>query len=48
MKHGNSNLGTEVLTAVVMKSYSVWDITQWNSLEFSQNFGGVGRLRLQD
>jgi hypothetical protein len=46
-KHGNSNVGTDVLTIVVMKISSVWDITPCNPLKFNQHFGGVCRFRVQ-
>jgi hypothetical protein len=41
-------IGFEVLTAVVMKSSSFWDITPCSPLKVSRRFGGKHRLYLQD
>jgi hypothetical protein len=40
-------VGFEVLTAVVMKSSSFWDITPCNPLKVKRRFGGICRLYLQ-
>jgi hypothetical protein len=39
--------GSEVLTAVVMKSSIFWDVTPCSLLEVNRRFGGTCRLRLQ-
>jgi hypothetical protein len=41
-------VGTEVLTAVVMKSSILWDITPCSPLKIKWCFGGICRLHLQD
>jgi hypothetical protein len=41
------NVGFEVLTAVVMKSFIVWDITPCSPLKVHKRFGGTYRLHLQ-
>jgi hypothetical protein len=39
--------GSEVLTAVVMKSIIFWDITPCSPLSVNRRFGGTYRLHLQ-
>jgi hypothetical protein len=51
-KHGavrNSDgfVGSEVLTAMVMKSNIFWDITPCSPLKVNRRFGGAYRLNLQ-
>jgi hypothetical protein len=41
-------LGFKVLTAVVIKSYIIWDITLNSTLKFDRCFGGTCRFHLQD
>jgi hypothetical protein len=41
------HLGSEVLIAVVMKSYIFWDITPCRPLKVNWRFGGTCRLHLQ-
>jgi hypothetical protein len=41
------HVGSEVLTAVVMKSTILWDITPCSSLRVKRRFGGTYRLHLQ-
>jgi hypothetical protein len=36
-------VGFEVLTAVVMKSSIVWDVTQFSPLKVNRRFGGTYR-----
>jgi hypothetical protein len=43
----NYYVGSEVLTAVVMKSTVFWDITPCSPLKVNRNFGGTYRLHLQ-
>jgi hypothetical protein len=40
------DVGFEVLTAMVMKSNIVWDITSCSPLKFNRSFGGTYRLHL--
>jgi hypothetical protein len=40
-------IGSEVLTAVVMKSSIFWDITPCRPLEVNRGYGGTCRLHLQ-
>jgi hypothetical protein len=40
-------VGSEVLTAVVMKSTIFWDITPSSPLRANRRFGGTYRLHLQ-
>jgi hypothetical protein len=40
-------LGVEVLTAVVLKSTVVWDVTQCSLLKINSGFEGTYRLHLQ-
>jgi hypothetical protein len=44
---GETYVGTEVLTPVVMKSTILWDITPCSPLEVNRRFGGTYRLHLQ-
>jgi hypothetical protein len=47
MVQTTTNVGFEVLTAVVMKSKIFWDITPCSPLKFNRHFGGTCRLHLQ-
>jgi hypothetical protein len=40
-------VGSEVCTAVVMKSIIFWDVTPCSLLSCNRRFGGTYRLRLQ-
>jgi hypothetical protein len=40
-------IGFEVLTAVVMKNTTFWDITPCSPLSVNRHFGGTYRLHLQ-
>jgi hypothetical protein len=40
-------VGFEVLTAVVRKSSTFWDITPCSPLKVNRYFGGIGRFHLQ-
>jgi hypothetical protein len=42
------NVGFEVLTAVVVKSYIFWDITLCSTFKPNRSFGATCRLHLQD
>jgi hypothetical protein len=44
---GWENVGFEVITAVVIKSSSFWDITPCSPLKVNRHFGGTCRLHLQ-
>jgi hypothetical protein len=41
-------VGFEILTAVVKKTSSFWDITPCSLLKISRRFGGTRSLHLQD
>jgi hypothetical protein len=43
----NNYVGSEVLIAVVMKSFIFWDITLCSVLKINHRFGGICRLYLQ-
>jgi hypothetical protein len=47
MLGSHSLLGSEVLTPVVMKNYTFWDIMQYNPLKFNRRFEEKCRLHLQ-
>jgi hypothetical protein len=40
-------VGTEILTAMVMKSSAYWDITPCSSVIVNQRFGGTYHLHFQ-
>jgi hypothetical protein len=42
-----TDVGFEVLTAVVMKSFILWDITPYSPFKVNQPFGGTSLLHLQ-
>jgi hypothetical protein len=41
------NFPSEVLAAVVTKSYSIWDMTPCSPLTVNRRLGGTYRLHLQ-
>jgi hypothetical protein len=43
----NRNVGSEVLTAVVMKSTIFWDLTACSPLKVNRRLGGTYRLHLR-
>jgi hypothetical protein len=45
--HQKKNVGSEVLTAVVIKNFAFWDATPCSPLNVNQRFVGICRLHLQ-